>query len=149
MLAAYLALGTICFYLIRDEISGTKTNEILDSMYFCVVTMTTLGYGDLVPHSNLAKVMSCVFVFMGMGLGGFALSKAADYIVEKEEILFVKAMHIRETTCGPHEILNEAERYKVKYKLFSIITLIFFLVIVGTTLLTVVEKLSLLELIVL
>ncbi|GJV38097.1 two-pore potassium channel 1-like protein [Tanacetum coccineum] len=146
LLAAYLALGTICFYIIRDQISGTKTNGIIDSMYFCVVTMTTLGYGDLVPHSNLSKVMACVFVFMGMGLGGFALSKAADYIVEKEEILFVKAIHIRDqTVCDPHEILNEAERYKVKYKLYAILTLIVLLVIVGTTFLTVVEKLSLFD----
>ncbi|GKB50016.1 two-pore potassium channel 1-like protein [Tanacetum coccineum] len=146
LLAAYLALGTICFYIIRDQISGTKTNGIIDSMYFCVVTMTTLGYGDLVPQSNLAKVIACVFVFIGMGLGGFALSKAADYIVEKEEILFVKAIHIGDqTTCDPHEILNEAERYKVKYKLLAVLTLIVFLVIVGTTFLTIVEKLSLFD----
>ncbi|CAH1448200.1 unnamed protein product [Lactuca virosa] len=140
-LAIYLAIGTICFFLVRDQISGRKTNGILDSMYFCVVTMTTVGYGDLVPETNFAKLLACVFVFMGMGLGGFALSKAADYIVEKEEIIVVKAMHIHDA-CGLNEILNEAERYKVKYKLLTVLILIAFLAIVGTVFLSIFENMT-------
>ena len=113
-------------------------------MYFCVVTMTTVGYGDLVPQTNFAKLLACVFVFAGMGLGGFALSKAAGYIVEKAEVLFVKAIHIHET-CGPKEIINETERHKVKYKFLTVLTLIVFLVITGTMFLTLVENLSLFD----
>jgi potassium channel subfamily K len=41
LLAAYLGGGTLCFFLIRNHIKGQKTNRILDSIYFCVVTMTT------------------------------------------------------------------------------------------------------------
>lgn len=114
-------------------------------MYFCVVTMTTVGYVDLVPQTTFAKLLACVFVFMGMGLGGFALSKAADYIVEKEEIIFVRAIHIHETNYGPNEILNEAETYRVKYKFYTVLILIVFLVIVGTVFLTVAENLSLFD----
>ncbi|KAL4562956.1 hypothetical protein LXL04_026987 [Taraxacum kok-saghyz] len=138
-LSLYLAIGTIAFFLIQDQISGTKTNGILDSMYFCVVTMTTVGYGDLVPETYFAKILACVFVFIGMGLGGFALSKAADYIVEKEEIMVVKALHIHDG-CGLNEIVNEAERYKVKYKFLTVLILIGFLAMIGTMFLTLVEN---------
>ncbi|RVW80379.1 Two-pore potassium channel 1 [Vitis vinifera] len=96
LLAAYLAVGTLCFYLIRDQIKGRKTNGVLDAVYFCVVTMTTVGYGDLVPDTILAKLLACLFVFSGMTLGGLILSRAADYIVEKQEVLLVKAMHRHE-----------------------------------------------------
>ncbi|KAJ9566391.1 hypothetical protein OSB04_002357 [Centaurea solstitialis] len=140
-LVAYLAVGTISFFLVQDQINGPKTNGILDAMYFCVVTMTTVGYGDLVPQTNFAKLLACIFVFAGMGLGGFALSKAADYIVEQEEVLFVKAIHIHET-CGPKEILNETERHKLKYKFLTVLTFIVFLVIFGTMFLILVENLS-------
>ncbi|CAH1439886.1 unnamed protein product [Lactuca virosa] len=144
ILAAYLTLGTICFSLIQDQISGKKTNKILDSIYFCVITMTAAGYGDVGPKTNLAKSLACIFVFTGMALGGFALSKAADYIVGKQEILFVKAIHMHET-YGPNEILKEAETNKLKYKFFTILTLIIFLMTVGTLFLSLVEQLSYFE----
>lgn len=118
LLAAYLAVGTLCFYLIRDQIKGRKTNGVLDAVYFCVVTMTTVGYGDLVPDTILAKLLACLFVFSGMTLGGLILSRAADYIVEKQEVLLVKAMH-RHEKAGPAEILKDVETNKVKYKFFS------------------------------
>ncbi|KAF7151712.1 hypothetical protein RHSIM_Rhsim02G0090800 [Rhododendron simsii] len=127
----YLSAGTLCFYLVRHQIKGKKTSGVLDAIYFCVVTMTTVGYGDLVPDSTLAKLLACVFVFSGMCLVGFVLSKAADYIVEKEEILLVKAIYMREKV-GPAEILKEAESNKAKYKFLTVLTLLLVLVTVGT-----------------
>ncbi|KAH7857993.1 hypothetical protein Vadar_018698 [Vaccinium darrowii] len=129
--AIYLSVGTSCFYLVRHQIEGKKTNGVLDAIYFCVVTMTTVGYGDLVPNNTLSKLLACVFVFSGMGLVGFFLSKAADYIVEKEEILLVKAIFTREK-FGPTEVLKEAESNKAKYKFLTILTLLLVLVTVGT-----------------
>ncbi|KAJ6690754.1 hypothetical protein OIU85_006949 [Salix viminalis] len=66
-LAVYVAAGTMCFYAVRDDIKGKTSNPILDSLYFCIVTMTTVGYGDLVPASSSVKLVVCVFVFIGMG----------------------------------------------------------------------------------
>ncbi|XP_057463888.1 two-pore potassium channel 1-like [Actinidia eriantha] len=140
----YLGLGTLCFFLVKDHINGKKTNVVIDAMYFCVVTMTTVGYGDLVPNTVLAKLLSCIFVFTGMGLVGFVLSKAADYIVEKEEILLVKAIHMREKV-GPSEILKEVESNKAKYKFFTSLTLLLVLVIVGTVFLSQFEELDLVD----
>jgi hypothetical protein len=34
---------------------GTQTNEFFDAMYYAFVTMTTLGYGDMLPVSMAAK----------------------------------------------------------------------------------------------
>ncbi|PWA53804.1 EF-hand domain pair, Potassium channel domain protein [Artemisia annua] len=144
ILVAYLTLGTIIFYFIQDQISGKKTYKILDSIYFCVITMTAAGYGDVGPKSNLAKSLACIFVFTGMALGGFALSKAADYIVGKQEILFLKAIHMRET-YGADESAKEADTNKVKYKFLTILILILFLMTVGTLFLSLVEKLSYFE----
>ncbi|KAI3676528.1 hypothetical protein L1987_86138 [Smallanthus sonchifolius] len=144
ILAAYLTMGTVCFSLIQDQISGKKTNKILDAVYFCVITMTAAGYGDVGPETKLAKSLACIFVFTGLALGGFVLSKAADYIVERQEILLVKAIHARET-YGPNDILKEAETNKAKYKFLTVLTLIIFLMTLGTLFLSLVEKLSYFE----
>ncbi|KAI3785111.1 hypothetical protein L1987_44223 [Smallanthus sonchifolius] len=146
LLSAYLALGTVCFFLVRDQISGKKTNGILDSVYFCVVTMTTVGYGDLVPQTNFAKLLACIFVFLGMFLGGFALSKAADYIVEKEVTMFVKAIQVHEA-FDPDQMLSEAaeESDKLKLKFLIVLLLIVLHVIVGIIVLILVEDMSFID----
>jgi potassium channel subfamily K len=74
-----------------------------------------------------------------MALGGIILSKAADYIVEKQEILLVRAMHMNEKT-GLSEILEEVETHKVKYKFLLALILLFLLIIVGTIFLYLVES---------
>ncbi|KAL3637522.1 cAMP-dependent protein kinase subunit [Castilleja foliolosa] len=140
-LILYLAIGTVCFYLVMDQIKGEKVNAVLDSVYFCIVTMTTVGYGDLVPSSTSTKLLACAFVFSGMALVGLTLSKGADYLVEKQEILLVRAMHMRQK-LGPSEILSELENNKVQYKCFMMMGFIVVLFLVGTVFLATVEGLD-------
>lgn len=144
MLVSYVGGGTFCFFLVRNEIKGEKTNPILDCMYLCVVTMSTVGYGDLVPNSVMAKLLACVFVFVGMALVGLILGKAADYIVEKQEVLLVRAIHFREKV-GPSELLKEVEIDKVKFKCITAGILLLVLFVVGTVFLCVVEQLEILD----
>ncbi|XVF28051.1 hypothetical protein REPUB_Repub14bG0162200 [Reevesia pubescens] len=144
LLASYLGIGTLWFFLIRDQIDGKKTNGILDSIYFCVVTMTTVGYGDLVPHSKLAKILASIYVFSGMALVGLVLSKAADYIAEKQEILLVKAMHMNEM-FNAAEILMEVETNKVKYKFLITALLLLMLIIAGVSFLLLVEEMEFID----
>ncbi|CAI0378818.1 unnamed protein product [Linum tenue] len=143
-LTIYLGLGTLSFYLVKDDITGKKTNNLLDALYFCVVTMTTVGYGDLVPNSAATKLLACLFVFSGMALVGLIVSKAADYLVEKQEILLVKAMHLRDKT-GPTEILKEATTKKAKYKCLLTAGIIGVLMVAGTVFLCQVMKLGFID----
>ncbi|PPR99111.1 hypothetical protein GOBAR_AA21563 [Gossypium barbadense] len=136
----YMGLGTICFYTIRNQIKGKKTNAILDALYFCVVTMTTVGYGDLVPNSNLAKLLACAFVFTGMVLIGLILAKAADYLVEKQEKLLFRALHMYKID-GEIEVLKEVEHNR--FYTTSILLVVF--VVTGTIFLYKVEKLDLVD----
>ncbi|TYJ48862.1 hypothetical protein E1A91_A01G093800v1 [Gossypium mustelinum] len=140
----YMGLGTICFYTIRNQIKGKKTNAILDALYFCVVTMTTVGYGDLVPNSNLAKLLACAFVFTGMALIGLILAKAADYLVEKQEKLLFRALHMYKID-GEIEVLKEVEHNRVKYKFYTTSILLVVFVVTGTIFLYKVEKLDLVD----
>lgn len=143
-LGVYLGVGTLCFYAVRDDIKGKKTNPILDSIYFSMVTMTTVGYGDLVPDSAAVKLLACVFVFLGMAVVGLILSKAADYLVEKQEILLVKALHIHQKV-GPSEIQKEIATKKVRYKCYMAMAILSVLMLVGTLFLFAIEDLDIID----
>ncbi|BAT80599.1 Two-pore potassium channel 1 [Vigna angularis] len=143
-LAVYLGVGALIFFLVRDQIKGTKTDGILDALYFTIVTMTTVGYGDLVPDSHLTKLLACAFVFSGMALIGLTVSKAADYLVEKQELLLVKAMHVHQKVDSTG-ILRELETNKTRYKLFVVFFLLLVLFTAGTIFLVTVEKLDVID----
>lgn len=42
--------------------------SLLDALYFCVVTLSTIGYGDLTPTTPLAKLFTVVYVINGIGI---------------------------------------------------------------------------------
>eukprot|EP01059_Diplonema_ambulator_P012407 TRINITY_DN2271_c0_g1_i2.p1 TRINITY_DN2271_c0_g1~~TRINITY_DN2271_c0_g1_i2.p1 ORF type:complete len:482 (+),score=90.93 TRINITY_DN2271_c0_g1_i2:80-1525(+) len=53
-----------------------------DGMWFCFITMTTIGFGDFVPVTTAGRIMSFIFVVPGLGIGATALSalwKAFDF----------------------------------------------------------------------
>ncbi|KAL4398261.1 hypothetical protein HN51_002869 [Arachis hypogaea] len=137
-LTMYLGGGTLCFYMTSNQIEGTKTNPFLDALYLCVVTMTTVGYGDLVPKSTVAKLLACFYVFTGMALVGLILNKAADYIVEKQEMLVVKAMH-KELD---KEFQSNNNSNKAKHKFLVAICTFLVLITVGMIFLSWVEDLD-------
>ncbi len=56
-----LLIGTIFFN--RAEGWGW-----LDSLYFCVVTLATIGYGDLVPTTEMGKAFTIVYALLGLGI---------------------------------------------------------------------------------
>ena len=42
--------------------------SLVDSLYFTVMTVTTVGYGDLVPTHNLSKIVTLVFSVLSIPL---------------------------------------------------------------------------------
>lgn len=144
LLFVYLLVGVIVFYLVMDQISGKRTSRVLDALYFCIVTMTSVGYGDLVPNSDTTKLLACAFVFTGMAIIALFVSKSADYLIEKQEVLFFKALHMN-TKGGEAKLLRAIETNRIKYKFYTNALLLVTAIAAGTVFLWKVEKLSLVD----
>ncbi len=50
-----------------------------DSLYFVVVTMATIGYGDFVPLTMGGKMLAMMFAVMGVPLFVYTTSMILDY----------------------------------------------------------------------
>ncbi|WP_299816989.1 cyclic nucleotide-gated ion channel [uncultured Roseibium sp.] len=61
-------LAATVMYLIEHSHQPEKFRSILHGMYWAITTVTTVGYGDVVPVSNLGKMVASVVMFMGYGL---------------------------------------------------------------------------------
>jgi voltage-gated potassium channel len=53
-------------YLVEGEASGFTSIPL--SIYWAVVTLTTVGYGDLSPETNLGRMLATVIMIMGYGI---------------------------------------------------------------------------------
>lgn len=65
--------------------SGIEQWDYLTSVYFCVVMLTTVGYGDVSPATDLGKFFSCVLGVFGIALIGSAIGIVATAMADAFE----------------------------------------------------------------
>jgi voltage-gated potassium channel len=56
----------------------------LDALYFCVITLTTIGYGDLVPHTGIGKLFTMVYILLGLGVLAVFVSSVAEHTLAEQ-----------------------------------------------------------------
>jgi len=62
-----IAIGTT-FYV---RVEGWRP---LDALYFTIITLTTVGYGDITPQTDPGKIFTMVYIFVGISLiSGFII----------------------------------------------------------------------------
>lgn len=57
----------------------------LDAYFFTVVTLSTVGYGNLVPATAVGKIGTTVLIFVGLGVFALTIQQVAAYTVHKRE----------------------------------------------------------------
>ncbi|MGA0925063.1 MAG: potassium channel family protein [Lutimaribacter sp.] len=65
-LLAIVALGTVFFHLVEGW-------SWVDAYFFTVVTLSTVGYGNLVPATAFGKIATTVLIFAGLGIFAAAI----------------------------------------------------------------------------
>lgn len=55
-------------YQVEHEANGENFATFLDAMYFAVVTMTTVGYGDITPVSEAGRGLTILMILTGIAL---------------------------------------------------------------------------------
>jgi voltage-gated potassium channel len=61
LVASLLIVGTT-FYAIVEGWS------VVDAVYFCAMSLATVGYGDVVPETAAGKLFTVVYVLVGIGI---------------------------------------------------------------------------------
>lgn len=56
-----ISIGSVVYM----EIEGWT---LLDAVYFCVVTLATVGYGDLHPTTPLGRAFTIAYIMVGVGI---------------------------------------------------------------------------------
>jgi len=56
-----VSIGAVFYHYVEDL-------SIVDAIYFSAITVTTVGFGDFVPKTDIGKIFTAIYAFMGIGL---------------------------------------------------------------------------------
>lgn len=74
-----LLVGATLFY------SSVEGWSIIDALYFSVMTMSTIGYGDLVPTTTWSKSFTIIFSILSIGFFAAVIAKIVANVLERKK----------------------------------------------------------------
>jgi len=72
LLVLVVASGTVFFHFVEGW-------SWVDAYFFTVVTLSTVGYGSLVPVTVVGKIGTTVFIFSGLGIFALAIQQFGHF----------------------------------------------------------------------
>ncbi|HEY9768429.1 MAG TPA: ion transporter [Coleofasciculaceae cyanobacterium] len=94
----FLTLFTLIFvysgliYQVEHQINSDRLVSFFDAFYFVVVTMTTVGYGDVTPLSQAGKLMTVLMIFTGVLFIPWQLSELIGQVVKSNNYVEQKCL---------------------------------------------------------
>ncbi|MCM2561176.1 potassium channel family protein [Lutimaribacter sp. EGI FJ00015] len=73
-LVGVIATGTVFFHFVEGW-------GWIDAYFFTVVTLSTVGYGSLVPATPLGKIAATVLIFAGLGIFAAAIQHFSNITI--------------------------------------------------------------------
>ncbi len=120
-----LAVGFVTFIggavlYVFEAHSNSKIDTVFDAIYWSLITISTVGYGDITPVTEEGKILTMFLIIVGIGAISFSTSIIASAFTEKLQELkadrvfrIIKGMNDVYLLCGySNETEILAERFK-------------------------------------
>ena len=92
-------IGTIVMYNIESQVPNSKIKTLLDALWWCVSAVTTVGYRDIVPVSDIGRIVALFYMF-------FNISMIAILLCVITNTFYKKRFEKEEREKREHELNN-------------------------------------------
>lgn len=72
-------------YWVESSAADANIHSFVDAIWYSIVTLTTVGYGDFFPVSTTGRIIGIAFVIGSLGLLGLLIGKATERFNEMQE----------------------------------------------------------------
>ncbi|GMP73868.1 hypothetical protein CsSME_00031469 [Camellia sinensis var. sinensis] len=117
LLIMYLTFGVIIYWSNRHDFRADETNPVVDALYFCIVTMCTIGYGDITPNSAATKLFSIMFVLVGFGFIDILLSGMVSYVLDLQENYLLRNVKGRGERDNPGSYIIDVKKGRMRIRM--------------------------------
>ncbi len=129
---AVIIYGTVGTYVLgRSGNFNVNINSPVEALYFTVVTISTVGYGDITPVTTLGRIFVIILIISGLSIFLSAVTViSSDFLSERVERLYYSTSRSDKKLLNNHialigyDITNAliSERLKKQKRNFIIIT---------------------------
>ncbi|KAA3622036.1 MAG: ion transporter [Flavobacterium sp.] len=99
VLIVCIIAGTL-MYLIEGEQSGFKSIPV--SIYWCIVTLTTVGFGDIHPITPLGQFLAAIIMIMGYGIIAVPTGIVSAEYAKKDNYVHVNSFACPNCNAAQH-----------------------------------------------
>ena len=108
-----LIISSSGMYLVEKDVQPEKFGSIPQSMWWSIVTLTTVGYGDTFPVTSLGKIFGSIIIILGIGTvalpSGILASAFTDFTRRNQKKYEDKLKFML-----ADDIIDEGERKELK-----------------------------------
>ncbi|XP_039035478.1 two-pore potassium channel 3-like isoform X2 [Hibiscus syriacus] len=132
-LIIYILTGILMF-LTSEGFKDTETFKPVDALYFIVVTLCTIGYGDIVPDTTFTKLFTCFFILIGFGFIDILLNGLVTYICDRQESVLLSTVdENRFNTMVQTYMIDKAKgRMRIRMKVSVALGVVIGCIAIGT-----------------
>ncbi|MBF0611917.1 MAG: potassium channel family protein [Magnetococcales bacterium] len=101
ILAILMALLTAtCLYWVEGDVQPKAFGSIPRALWWSIETLTTVGYGDVIPVTPLGRLLAGIFAFLGIGIIALPTGILAS--------AFSDALHAKRSTQSTDKNVNSS-----------------------------------------
>ena len=76
-------IGTVGIYLFEHAANGQQVRNLFDAVYWSIVTVTSVGYGDIAPQTTGGRLVAIGLILTGFGVLSFLISIIVSAVNDK------------------------------------------------------------------
>ena len=121
LLILALFLSSSLIYVAENEVQPDVFSSIPETMWWSIVTLTTVGYGDVSPITSVGKLIGAATAMMGVCsialLTGIIGAGFANQMEKKKAVLALKVSEVLEDGVITNEEATELAKLQEKLDL--------------------------------
>jgi voltage-gated potassium channel len=109
-----IILGGISVYLAEHKHPGANITTLGDALWWSVITITTVGYGDYTPITVIGRIIGTIVMFAGIGIAVTLVTAIAQNRVQNMQ------KRLESKTEGKASVLANETKVALKDKIEGI-----------------------------
>ncbi len=76
--------GALTVYVVEHNVPDSRITTLEDAFWWAVVTVTTVGYGDIYPITFEGRIIASIIMIIGIAILGILISTIGAQCIESK-----------------------------------------------------------------